>query len=90
MLRMLRRVEALTRVGNRPYTTPGLLAEHAPALLTALARVLAAGTDVPVRTFGGDDECEGCDQLRARLLERDRQLSELATRLANAEAARKR
>jgi hypothetical protein len=72
--RWLRKGNALERVGDRYYTTREACLEGFRGAYEALAAQLPD-------TGGEEHRCPHCDVLREALLERDRQLDDLARRL---------
>lgn len=72
-LRWLRRADAARKHGGRWVTSASVLLAKFPEAFEALAPDLARDDE--------EHDCDLCDQLRAVLLERDRQIDELARRL---------
>lgn len=71
--RWLRKSGAGRKVGGRLVTTPASLLRHLPEAFEAW--VEQAGADTP------EPECHSCDELRAALLTKNREVYDLTRRL---------
>lgn len=81
----LRTSGAGRKVGRRWVTSPEKLREFFPEMLEAMLHKLPA-TD----RDDSSSECEECEELRAALLEKDRQIDELCRRMGTNAAAFRR